>query len=104
MELLSEACAAVSTPKFFCNTFNERPIQPIIRYDFGKKTTSSSRQGFLPFHRRELSNKGQGVMGGKAPERSEIQLSDHEVSDVDIWKGGKVRGRTPQFLPYSTFE
>jgi len=46
MTLLSEACAAVSTPKFFSNIFDERPIQPASRYDIGKKTTSPSRQVF----------------------------------------------------------
>jgi len=34
MSLLSEACVAVSTPKFFSNIFDERPIQPTIRYNY----------------------------------------------------------------------
>jgi len=62
MTLLSEACAAVSTPKYFSNIFDERPIQPAIRYDICKKTSSPSRQGFLPTHRKEVSNKDQRVM------------------------------------------
>jgi len=62
MALLSEACAAVSTPKYFSIIFDERPIQPPIRYDISKKTTAPSRQGFLPSHKREVSNKDQRVM------------------------------------------
>jgi len=87
MESLSEACsAAVSTPKFSSIiTFDERPIQPIIRYDFGKKTMSPSSQGFLPFHKRELSNKGQGVMGAKTQGRNKVQRNNHEESDVGKW-------------------
>jgi len=63
MELLSEACAAVSTPKLPRNIFDERPIQPAIRYEFGRKTTSPSRPNFLSISRREPGDRGQGVEG-----------------------------------------
>jgi len=86
MTLLSEACAAVSTPKFYSNIFDERPIQPAIRYDIGKKTTSPFRQGFLPTHKREVSNKDQRVMEG----RIEKQRSDHTESDVGPTPYGQV--------------
>jgi len=78
MALLSEACATVSTPKFFSNIFEEQPIQPGSRYDIGKKTASQSRQGFVPTHKREVGNKDQGVMR----DRIEMQRSDHWESDV----------------------
>jgi len=72
MALLSEACAAASTPRFFSNIFDERPIQPTLRYDIGKKATSPFRQGYLPTHKREDSSKNQRVMR----ERIEAQRSD----------------------------
>jgi len=86
MALLSEACAAVSTHKFFYNIFDERPIQPAILYDIGKKTMSPSRQSLLPTHKREVSNKDQGVIR----EKIEMHRCDQTESDVGTRKeGGK---------------
>jgi len=84
MALLSEAYAAVSTPKYFSNIFDELPIQPAIRYDIGKKTSSPSRWGFLPTHKREVSTKDQRVMEKKM----EKQRGDVVESDVRVWGEG----------------
>jgi len=63
MELLSEACAAVSPPKFPSNIFEERPIQHHMT-KAKRQRTSPSRQGFLSIQRRELGDESQGVYTG----------------------------------------
>jgi len=53
INLLHEACAVVSKPKFPGATFDERPIQPSLRYESGKKIFSPSRHDLLPSSERE---------------------------------------------------
>jgi len=88
MELLSEACAAVSTPKFPSYTFDERPSQLSDTILAGKQRFHIQTRFFLSFNKRELGNKGQGVMGVKAQERSETQRSNQNRTIVE--SGGEV--------------
>jgi len=53
MNLLSEACAAVSTPKFHKFIFDERPIQTGLHFGYGRKIPSTSRYGLVPSSERE---------------------------------------------------